>query len=249
MHSASPLLRTLDAALSRSSWFSSLPGGLRESLISGSAVANVAAGRVFCAQGAVPDVWLAVVRGALRLGISDSAGRLVTLDLLEPGEWCGDVPLLASAPLPYSIQAVVPSTVLLMRANTLRRIEQAHPELPRALARLNWHRAARLAEQMQIGPEVRLEERLMLQLRVLARRFGQAAGDGFVRIEVPFSQSELAQLTRASRQRVNEALGELRRSGQVRYHGRLLDVADGQRRSTAAPRFSEVLRACCPGGR
>ena len=98
-------------ALRANDWFNSLPLQLQRALLKHCAVWHVPVHHTIATQGSVPDVWFGVAGGAVKLSICPPSGREKTIvDLLEPGQWFGDVPLLSALPAPYEATTWAPST-------------------------------------------------------------------------------------------------------------------------------------------
>ncbi|MEJ6022669.1 Crp/Fnr family transcriptional regulator [Ramlibacter sp. PS4R-6] len=210
-------------ALEANEWFGLLGDEVKADLLQHSAVLRLPAGRTVSSQGSVPEVWCAVAAGAVQVCTRSDAGAEVVLDLLEPGQWFGDVPLLSQRRLPYSVRTWQPSTLLLMRRNALLQVCARHPSLPPALAELNWELAQRIGQRACDQVETSTLQRTFGSLRALGQRFGTRVADG-VRIEMPLTQSELARLAGSSRQRVNEALAQLQLQGRIRRGPGYIDL-------------------------
>ena len=222
-----PLTIAERRALYGNPWFAALPEALQCALMRHSALLRVPAGRTISFQGTVPEVWFGVAAGAVQVLAGNDNGADVVLDLLEPGQWFGDVPLLAQRAQPYSAETWQSTTLLLMRRNALLQVRTAHPALAPALAELNWERALRIGERMFDHVEPSMRKRTLRNLRALGQRFGTRVSDG-IRIELPLTQSELARFAGASRQRVNEALGQLAQDGEIRRGPGYIELADAK---------------------
>lgn len=195
-------------------WFQSLSETLQAKLVQFAAVRRLPARTNLGSLGAVPEVWFAVASGAVKLSCYSRDGRETVVDVLEPGQWFGDGPLLCSEPQPYEIQTLAPSTILLMRRTALRALLEAEAELSASLARLNWLRTTRLMRRLHDQAEPRLELRVRRQLNALVRQFGTRGGKG-VHIELPLGQADLALMVQGSRQRINTVLAHLERHGEL----------------------------------
>jgi len=194
--------------LTGAGWFGSLSAPMQQEMLAHSAVWRVAGRRVLLSQGATTDVWFGIAAGAVRLSHGLADGRERVVGLLQTGDWFGDVPLLTGAALPYTAQTLVDCTLLLMRRPRLRELMAGHPELPEALARLNWESAVRSMERAVEESTATLEERTLELLTRLSLALDFEPGK-------PLHQSELAALLGASRQRLNEALKRLERTGRL----------------------------------
>jgi CRP/FNR family transcriptional regulator, cyclic AMP receptor protein len=202
-------------ALLADPWFRTLTEELQLKLVQSAAVRQVPARMTLGRQGAVPEVWFAVAAGAVKVSSYSAEGRETVIDLLEPGQWLGDGPLLADEGQPYAAEAVAHSTLLVMRRAMLHNLLMGAPELGVALARLNWMRASRVMRHLHEQAEPLLEDRVRRFLNTLAKRFGSEDAAG-VQIELPLAQSDLALMVQGSRQRINAVLGRLERLGELR---------------------------------
>ena len=218
-------------ALQANDWFNPLPLQLQRALLQHCAIWHVPAHHTVAMQGSVPDVWFGVAAGAVKLSIRSIAGRETIIDLLEPGQWFGDVPLLSGLPAPYEARTWAPSTLLLMRRSTLRELLAAHAEMGPALLRLNWGRSARLMERVVEQGEPLLEQRARRLLSGLASRFGASRGDA-TRITLSMTQSQLALMLGSSRQRINELVNRFERQGEIRRSQQHVDIPHRPTRST-----------------
>jgi CRP/FNR family cyclic AMP-dependent transcriptional regulator len=212
-------------ALLDDAWFGSLPPVLCRDLLQHSAIWRVPPRQVLASQGSVPDVWFGIAAGAVKLSACSSGGRETVLDLLQPGQWFGDAPLLARLPQPYAARTCAPSTLLLMRRSVLQNLLANHKDFNGALTRLNWRSSQRLMERLGEQAEPSLPKRARHQLQVLARRFGTRTGFA-TRIGLALTQAELGGLLGASRQRVNQVLHALERAGSIRLGHAYIDWLD-----------------------
>lgn len=209
-------------ALRSNDWFSLLPLALQRALLQHCAIWHVPAHHIVVTQGSVPDVWFGLAAGALKLSISSTGGRETVIDLLEPGHWFGDVPLLSGLPAAYEVRTWASSTLLVMRQSTLRHLLAAHADLGPALLRLNWERSARLMDRLVDQGEPLLEHRARRLLSRLADQFGDRGRDA-IRITLAMTQSQLGQLLGSSRQRVNDVVNKLERRGEIRRSRHQID--------------------------
>lgn len=212
-------------ALLDDTWFGSLPAALRRDLLLQSAIWHVPPRQFLATQGSVPDVWFGIASGAVKLSACSSSGRETVLDLLEPGQWFGDAPVLSRLPQPYAARTCAPSTLLLMRRSVLLNLLANHAGFDAALTRLGWRRSERLMERLREQAEPSLPERARHQLQILARRFGIRMRSA-TRIGLALTQAELGGLLGASRQRVNQVLHVLECEGAIRRAHPYIDWLD-----------------------
>lgn len=236
---ALPELRPHEWAQVRAgAWFSALPIGVQDAVLASARVSRVRAGAVIGRRCEPARYWVGVAAGALRLGTALHDGRQLTLDLLGPGQWFGDIALMDDGPMDLDLTAQAPSTVLLVPRADLRRLTDGYDALRSALMQLNCQRLRHLFRRFEELHTLPLAQRLARQVVRLARRFGRAHGTA-VRIELRISQADLAALVGGSRQRVNAALRQLQADGLVLLGEARLTVLD-------LPRLAALAHAAAP---
>jgi CRP/FNR family transcriptional regulator, cyclic AMP receptor protein len=226
-------------ALQGNEWFNLLSLELQQALLRHCAIWHVPAHHTVATQGSVPDVWFGVAAGAVKLSICSASGRETIVDLLEPGQWFGDVPLLCGLPAPYEATTWAPSTLLLMRRSTLRQLLASHADLGAALLRLNWERSARLMDRLVDQGEPLLEQRARRLLARLASQFGLTQR-GATRITLAMTQTQLGLLLGSSRQRVNQLANKLERRGEIRRSEQHIAIVAARDNSASG---AQALRA------
>jgi CRP/FNR family cyclic AMP-dependent transcriptional regulator len=178
---------------------------------------DVPPGREVIHQGEpYPDAWV-VRRGGLLMEAIDLEGHRLALDLLGPGD-------LVGGPASWTAEASV-------RALVTSGLFAAGPIALRDGLAMRARRASWLACSVAWD---RIAERLAARLDDLAARFGRPVPGGRC-LELPLTQEHLAQLTGATRESVNRALGELAAAGRVdRARGRYI-VRPGPLADEATP--------------
>lgn len=211
-----PLLRPGErAALQSDTWFSALSPGLRDAVLARGRLRRVRAGELLVQRGSTAASWLGVAYGALRLGSPLADGRSFTLDILGPGQWFGDIAVVAHGANTLDAVAQVASTVMEVPRSELRQLLDQSPELREALLQLDCRRLRYMVQRFEELHTLTLAQRLAKALQRLERRFGREADEGR-QVALALSQGELAALVGGSRQRVNRALGQLQQEGVIR---------------------------------
>ena len=177
---------------------------------------DVPPGREVIHQGEpYPDAWV-VRRGGLLMEVVDLEGHRLALDLLGPGDLVGGP---TSWTAEASVRALLTSGLFAAGPIALR------DGLARRARRASW-----LACSVAWD---RIADRLAARLDDLAARFGRPVPGGRC-LELPLTQEHLAQLTGATRESVNRALGELAAAGRV-------DRARGRYVVRPGPRGGDVV--------
>jgi CRP-like cAMP-binding protein len=214
-----------EQAVHGEAWFGSLAPELQHAILARATVRRLRAGVVLTRGAGSADAWFGVAAGAVRLSTALASGKQVSFQLVEPGGWFGDIPLIDGMGQPCDAETCADSTILVLRKDDLLQLLARHADLGLALARLNCRRARTMMGLFADAVSLPLENRLARQLLQLARRFGQRDTGG-LRIALKLSQQDVADLLGASRQRVNAGLKKLERSGVLRVAAGRWEVRD-----------------------
>jgi CRP/FNR family cyclic AMP-dependent transcriptional regulator len=170
-----------------------------------------------------------VIDGLLKMSNDTSSGTAITFTGLPPGAWFGEGTLLKREPYRYNVQALRRSVVAGLPIDTFHwLLDNSIPFNRFVMRQLNERLGQFIAAReidRQTDPDVRVA-------RSLAALFHPVLYPG-VGTMLRITQQELGMLVGLSRQRVNQALHTLQRSGLIRieYGGvRVLDLEGLQRK-------------------
>ena len=206
--------------LSQGAWFAGLGDELQGALLRNGKVVRADRGQGPDRQFALQGSLCAVARGAVKLVRRLPSGRELAIGFIEPGMWIGgeaglDDPGVSGAG--YEAEARGEFVLLVVEAPELRQLARRYPELVTALLRLQSRLAQRLADMLEEINEMPLGDRVARRLSALGRAFAVPDKTGGARrIGIRVSQQDLADLTGASRQRVNVEIKQLERRGLLR---------------------------------
>lgn len=171
-----------------------------------------------------------VASGAVRVFKASPEGKEQVLHHIGPGQSFNDVAAFDGGPSPASAQAVEPTTVLLVRGESLVELMRRHPEIALAVVRAL---SARLRQMSNLVEDLALRHVVSRVAAALLR----LAGDGAVAL-LPTRQ-ELAAMVGTVREVATRALVHLERQGAVRLgpgrRATILDRPTLHRLSEAAP--------------
>ncbi len=144
-------------------------------------------------------------RGRVKLVLASPEGREVTVQLLGPGDFFGELALLDGGPRSASAVALEPVTTLTLDHAPFIATLGRHPEVAGRLLAVLGDRLRRTDELIADILFLDLPARLAKHLLALADDHGSAGTDG-IRIALRLSQSELAAIVGATRESVNRCL-------------------------------------------
>lgn len=192
-------------------------------------------GATILAPCARPRCIFVLESGLVRLYRVAPGGGETSFGYVAPGDLFGEVATFEDFAHEGFAQAMSDSVVWSLDRAAFESLVTQRPALlfaiARQLAQRVRHAEARVEDLVFQSVRARVER----TLRDLAQRFGRRDGERIV-IDVPLTQSELAKRVGATRQTVNQSLGELAEAGVIGREGQRLVLL-------SAPAVPQVLAA------
>lgn len=167
-----------------------------------------------------------LLTGTAKIFVEQPDGSEVVLAFLSAGDTVGEMSLIDSAGRSADVAVVDRATCLWMDRSAFHRCLREMPALGFNLYRLLCRRLRLANEQVQAISTLDVVGRVARQLLAFAQQYGRADAAGGVRIPFKLSQSDLAGLVGASRERVNHAIADLREHGAIAVEGSQITVLD-----------------------
>jgi len=172
-------------------------------------------------QGDPGDSLFAVVSGLVKVFVTSARGDELVLATVAPGDSFGELSLIDGEGRSASAETVEPTTLLILDRTGFVELMRGRPELIDRLMRTLGVLVRRLTDQAGDLVFLDLPGRIAKLLLNLAGDAGSVGDSG---VEIPFSQSDLAQMVGASRQTVNHVLRGFQATGYISLNGRMLRV-------------------------
>ena len=203
-------------------WLQLLSADERAEVVPRIVVSDPQPGDYVCRIGRPVTYWFGVISGLLKMSSDNESGRTMTFLGVPPGGWFGEGTVLKRESYRYNIQPLRPSVVAGLPVETFHWLIDHSLGFNRFIMnqlneRLGQFIAAREVDRLS-NPEIKVA-------RHLAALFNPVLFPGVGEV-LRITQQELAYLAGLSRQRVNEALGQLqaRQLIRIEYGGlRVLD--------------------------
>ncbi len=162
------------------------------------------------------EVVYVIESGSVKVELDQADGSQAILAILGLGDTVGEMSLVDRGPRSANVIALEPSVLLGIDRVHFERALSAMGELSKNLARLLNSRLRMANQQILALSTMDVAGRMGRQLLSFATRYGRPEGEeGGVRIPVRLTQSDLAGLVGASRERVNHVWGSFRQNGFV----------------------------------
>ncbi len=170
--------------------------------------------RLFSAQQASDGVYV-IVRGTIKLHVEQLDGRDVFIDIAGAGDVVGEMSILENTGRSATARALEETDVLWLDCAGFQELLTTMPRIAQNLTRILSARLRAANERIQAFARLDVKLRVVRQLLIFADKYGTRCPDGSVLIQIRLTQSDLADLIGATRERVNQGLGELRRAGLI----------------------------------
>jgi CRP-like cAMP-binding protein len=161
------------------------------------------------------EVVYVLLEGTVKILIEQMDGREVILAFLGAGDTVGEMSLVDSAGRSANVMTMEKCTFLWMDRATFQDCLKNVSEFTQNLVRLLAGRLRMANEQIQSLSSLDVAGRLARQLLAFTERYGSPDdGNGAgVKINLRLTQTDLAELVGASRERVNQVMVEFRQKG------------------------------------
>jgi CRP/FNR family cyclic AMP-dependent transcriptional regulator len=193
--------RHIRDALADSDVFGALADDELDRLIRQGRTASFSEGAIVFRQGDPAEDLMIVLSGRIRLSSASRRGREVLFDFIGPGCCFGEVALIEGTTRKLDATAVKPSAIFTLRRRDVLACLEAHPEIAVRIIRVLCARLSRAMAMLEDRAQLGLSPRSARALLRLAREYGDGR-----RIDLKISQSEIAGLIGATRERVNRQL-------------------------------------------
>ncbi len=166
-----------------------------------------------------------ITSGKIRIAYASSDGQEAVLAILGAGDFFGELALLDDSPRSASAESMESTYTLTLHRDEFLGFIDRNPAFARQVLNVLARRIRHLNNQISDIFFLDLPARLARTLLLLAEQHGKPDDDGTV-IELSLTQTDLAEMTGATRVSINKALGRFRRSEWVKVDGRTVTVID-----------------------
>ncbi|MCA9953892.1 MAG: Crp/Fnr family transcriptional regulator [Ardenticatenaceae bacterium] len=166
-----------------------------------------------------------IVKGKVKITHSTLDGQEAMLAIFGAGDFFGELALLDDSPRSATAEALEETETLTLHREEFIRYISDNPDFALHVLHTLAQHIRRLNNQISDIFFLDLPARLARQLLQLAAQHGQKTDDG-IRIELSLTQTDLAEMTGATRVSINKALGRFRRAHWVKVSGRKFTILD-----------------------
>lgn len=158
------------------------------------------------------EVIYVVLDGTLKIFTQQLDGTEVILAILGPGDTVGEMSLVDSAGRSANVVTLEKSTLLWMDRATFQACLETIPAITYNLVHILSKRLRLANEQIQSLATLDVYGRVARQLLAFAEQYGQPAVSDDILIPIRLTQSDIADLVGASRERINQVIVNYKRN-------------------------------------
>ena len=168
-----------------------------------------------------PAEWLVfVVEGQVKMIKHSESGRETILATFGPGQIVGEVGVLVGEVYPATAQALEPASTLNLRRDDYVELVRRYPDLAWALIQELGRRLQGAHETIRSLAVEKVERRVARVVLRMANTAGERLDDGTVRISVPLSRQDIADMAGTVIETAIRALSKFQKQG-------LIETRDG----------------------
>jgi CRP-like cAMP-binding protein len=220
---------SLPGLLSHENWIAALPDAVQDEIFARMVPRDLVAGELLIEAGAESLGIYQLERGYLRLVADHADGRQTLILIYRPGNCFSESPLVAHRTPNHSTLALTNARVRLLPTDDFWTLYHRHPEIPEALCRKFAMSMSRLLTRREIAVTRRLREMVAFVFCNLAEACGSPEPDGTIIIDLPLTQSDLADHLDVTRQAVQREIGALKALGALAKRDGLWRVLDSEK--------------------
>jgi CRP/FNR family cyclic AMP-dependent transcriptional regulator len=191
-------------------------------------------------EGDPGDEFLVVVEGSVKIELNSEDGKELTLAILRPYQFLGELSLLDDFPRSATVVALEDCRFLVISKADFHRVVDTYPRMGFPILRALTRRIRLLTDDIASMAFMDSFTRIARKLVALAQDMGQTEADGSLTIPQPLTHQDLANLVGTTRETVTKVLNEMKAKGLITINRHRINIRDKKRFADRAnlPSFS-----------
>lgn len=190
-------------------------------------IRSFGSGRVIFHHGDPGGLLYIIIKGKVKITHSTTEGQEALLAIMGAGDFFGELALLDDTPRSATAEAVSETETLTLHREEFIQFIRGNPDFALHVLHTLAQHIRRLNSQLSDVFFLDLPARLARTLLLLAEQHGRPAEDGTL-IDLALTQTDLAEMTGATRVSINKSMGLFRRANWVSTKGRRFTILDRQ---------------------
>lgn len=211
--------RKSSTALQSVPFFATLNQAEADNLAKRLVVRHFNSGQIIFHHGDPGGLLYIIIRGKVKIAHSTPEGQEALLAILGEDDFFGELALLDDSPRSATAEAIQPTETLTLHRDDFFNFISNNPNLSLHVLKTLARNIRRLNSQLSDVFFLDLPARLARTLLNLAEQHGRVTVEGII-IDLSLTQTDLAEMTGATRVSINKAIGRFRREEWVQTKGR-----------------------------
>ncbi len=171
-------------------------------------------------QGDPGDEFMILTEGSVKVELMNSEGKELTLTILTPFQFLGELALLDDVPRSATVVSMEQSVLLSINKRDFARVLETYPRMSIPMLRQLTRRVRVLTDDIASMAFLDSYSRVTRKILNLAEEMGQETADGHILIDRPLTHQQLANLVGTTRETVTKILNEMKDNGllDIRRH-------------------------------
>ncbi|MEW6277221.1 MAG: Crp/Fnr family transcriptional regulator [Candidatus Eremiobacterota bacterium] len=167
-------------------------------------------GTVVFQQGDPGDEFLVLIEGSVKVELMNAEGKELTLTILQPFQFLGELALLDDVPRSATVVAMENATFFVIHKADFYRMLESYPRMGLPIIRQLTRRLRILTDDIASLAFMDAYTRVARKILALADEMGQRNDQGHVLIDQPLTHQEFANLVGTTRETVTKILNEMK---------------------------------------
>lgn len=177
-------------------------------------------------QGDPGDEFMILTEGSVKVELMNSEGKELTLTILTPYQFLGELALLDNVPRSATVISMEKSVLLAMKKRDFARLLEAYPRMSVPMLRQLTRRVRVLTDDIASMAFLDSYSRVTRKILNLAQEMGEETPEGHVLIDRPLTHQQLANLVGTTRETVTKILNEMKDNGLLSIRRHRITVLD-----------------------
>lgn len=171
-------------------------------------------------QGDPGEEFMILTEGSVKVELMNSEGKELTLTILTPFQFLGELALLDDVPRSATVVSLEQSVLLSINKRDFARLLEAYPRMSIPMLRQLTRRVRVLTDDIASMAFLDSYSRVTRKILNLAEEMGETNSQGHILIDRPLTHQQLANLVGTTRETVTKILNEMKDNGllDIRRH-------------------------------
>lgn len=177
-------------------------------------------------QGDPGEEFMILTEGSVKVELMNSEGKELTLTILTPYQFLGELALLDDVPRSATVVSMEQSVLLSINKRDFARLLEAYPRMSIPMLRQLTRRVRVLTDDIASMAFLDSYSRVTRKILNLAEEMGEDTPDGNILIDRALTHQQLANLVGTTRETVTKILNEMKDNGLLSIRRHRITVLD-----------------------